>query len=94
MQAVRLGEEEMTREQGWTALVRELDGWTNDIILELDNAARCDRERMHCQKDDCYELADISDVCTSLRYCKAHYWEMRNSLAWKLFKSKPIDYHE
>jgi len=65
-----------------------IDRFADQILQQVDAATR-----MHCQADDCYELADISDTRTSLHYCKAHYWRMRDrAINWAANDSR--DYHE
>lgn len=57
---------------GWELLIAELDKWTLKQIAITD-----EKLRGHCQDVDCYELADLSDMRTSLAYCAQHFIDMR-----------------
>lgn len=63
---------------GWEQLIAEMDNWTDRTVLFVDELLRRERDRLHCQHDDCYRLADVADVRTSLHYCHEHYRAMRN----------------
>ena len=71
--------------QGWEKLIAEMDGWTDAVLLEVDEALNLHRMRLHCQAVDCYEVAEIASVKTSNHYCMEH-WRRVTEPNWNVFE--------
>lgn len=63
-----------------TSFHSSLDQFVDHVVRQVDEAQAM-KLRRHCQHADCFNFADVSDIKTSLSYCRS-CWAKRQSGTW------------